>query len=101
MDAVSTPVTVDVPASAAMASSGTVRKNTENRNFIGGGLKPNSNAIQFEPELRSGGDTASTSARATSTLAVMGRYDAVLVLGFGGPERREDVIPFLENVLRG
>lgn len=29
------------------------------------------------------------------------RYDAVLVLSFGGPEKREDVIPFLENVLRG
>lgn len=28
-------------------------------------------------------------------------YDAVLVLSFGGPERTEDVIPFLENVLRG
>jgi protoporphyrin/coproporphyrin ferrochelatase len=28
-------------------------------------------------------------------------YDAVLVLSFGGPETREDVIPFLENVLRG
>ena len=28
-------------------------------------------------------------------------YDAVLVLSFGGPEKREDVIPFLENVLRG
>lgn len=28
-------------------------------------------------------------------------FDAVLVLGFGGPERHEDVIPFLENVLRG
>lgn len=28
-------------------------------------------------------------------------YDAVLVVGFGGPERREDVIPFLENVTRG
>ena len=28
-------------------------------------------------------------------------YDAVLVLSFGGPERHEDVIPFLENVLRG
>src|SRR5579864_8152796 len=28
-------------------------------------------------------------------------YDAVLVLSFGGPERPEDVIPFLENVLRG
>lgn len=28
-------------------------------------------------------------------------YDAILVAGFGGPEGREDVIPFLENVLRG
>ena len=28
-------------------------------------------------------------------------YDAVLVVGFGGPDKREDVIPFLENVLRG
>lgn len=28
-------------------------------------------------------------------------FDALLVLSFGGPERREDVIPFLENVLRG
>ena len=28
-------------------------------------------------------------------------YDALLVLSFGGPEKPEDVIPFLENVLRG
>lgn len=28
-------------------------------------------------------------------------YDAVLLVSFGGPEKREDVIPFLENVLRG
>jgi len=28
-------------------------------------------------------------------------YDAILVLSFGGPEGRDDVIPFLENVLRG
>src|ERR1019366_2617965 len=28
-------------------------------------------------------------------------YQAVLVLSFGGPEKRDDVIPFLENVLRG
>ena len=28
-------------------------------------------------------------------------YDALLIVGFGGPERREDVIPFLENVTRG
>lgn len=29
------------------------------------------------------------------------RYDALLVVSFGGPEKREDVIPFLENVLHG
>lgn len=28
-------------------------------------------------------------------------YDALLVVSFGGPEKRDDVIPFLENVLRG
>ena len=28
-------------------------------------------------------------------------YDAVLVLSFGGPERRDEVMPFLERVLRG
>jgi ferrochelatase len=28
-------------------------------------------------------------------------YDAILVVSFGGPESREDVVPFLENVLRG
>src|SRR5271155_5093285 len=28
-------------------------------------------------------------------------FDAVLVLSFGGPEKPDDVVPFLENVLRG
>src|SRR5579859_3454846 len=28
-------------------------------------------------------------------------YDALIVVSFGGPEKTEDVIPFLENVLRG
>src|SRR6202051_1173447 len=28
-------------------------------------------------------------------------YDAILVVSFGGPESREEVIPFLETVLRG
>ena len=31
----------------------------------------------------------------------MSRYDAFLLVSFGGPERRSDVIPFLENVTRG
>lgn len=31
----------------------------------------------------------------------MPSYDALLLLSFGGPEKAEDVIPFLENVLRG
>src|SRR5229473_3661573 len=31
----------------------------------------------------------------------MNTFDALLIVSFGGPERREDVIPFLENVLRG
>src|SRR6202453_1981579 len=28
-------------------------------------------------------------------------YDAILIVSFGGPESPDDVIPFLENVLRG
>src|SRR5881396_889236 len=28
-------------------------------------------------------------------------YDALLIISFGGPEEPKDVIPFLENVLRG
>lgn len=40
--------------------------------------------------------------RRRSPLPLMPRpYDAILIVAFGGPERREDVIPFLENVLRG
>ncbi len=31
----------------------------------------------------------------------VGNYDALLVVSFGGPEGMDDVIPFLENVLRG
>jgi ferrochelatase len=29
------------------------------------------------------------------------KYDALLVVSFGGPDGRDDVLPFLENVLRG
>jgi ferrochelatase len=32
---------------------------------------------------------------------VTGSYDAVLLLSFGGPEGPDDVMPFLENVVRG
>jgi len=31
----------------------------------------------------------------------MNKYDAILIVSFGGPEGRDEVIPFLENVLRG
>ena len=31
----------------------------------------------------------------------MSKYDAILIVSFGGPEGMDDVIPFLENVLRG
>ncbi len=31
----------------------------------------------------------------------MAVYDALVVVSFGGPEKRDEVIPFLENVLRG
>ena len=33
--------------------------------------------------------------------APSGRREALLVLGFGGPEGPDDVMPFLENVTRG
>jgi ferrochelatase len=33
--------------------------------------------------------------------AINGQYDALLVVSFGGPEGMDDVMPFLENVLRG
>jgi ferrochelatase len=31
----------------------------------------------------------------------MTQFDSILVLSFGGPEGKEDVLPFLKNVLRG
>lgn len=31
----------------------------------------------------------------------LNQYDALLIVSFGGPEGMDDVIPFLENVLRG
>jgi protoporphyrin/coproporphyrin ferrochelatase len=41
-------------------------------------------------------DTAATGASAPAI-----PYDAILVLSFGGPEGTDDIMPFLENVLRG
>jgi ferrochelatase len=41
------------------------------------------------------GDEAATDGAAAN------RYDALLIVGFGGPEKPEDVLPFLENVSRG
>ena len=43
--------------------------------------------------------TESTSASAAP--ADTDSYDAVLLVSFGGPEGPDDVMPFLENVLRG
>ena len=35
------------------------------------------------------------------TVEMSAPYDAILIVSFGGPEGMDDVIPFLENVLRG
>ena len=43
----------------------------------------------------------STESEATASTVEVPPYDAILIVGFGGPEGRDDVIPFLENVLRG
>jgi protoporphyrin/coproporphyrin ferrochelatase len=37
----------------------------------------------------------------TNSRADYPKYDALLLVSFGGPEGMDDVIPFLENVLRG
>src|SRR4051794_37487392 len=55
-------------------------------------------ASDAEPSLavRNNGGVPPSSAPAPA-----GRREALLVLGFGGPEGPEDVMPFLENVTRG
>ena len=35
------------------------------------------------------------------TLPDLATYDALIIVSFGGPENPSDVMPFLENVLRG
>src|SRR4249919_4068047 len=47
---------------------------------------------------RSGSRAGSRSGEEAGRLAP---YDAVLLQSFGGPERPEDVMPFLQNVTRG
>jgi ferrochelatase len=39
--------------------------------------------------------------RMTTTEPSATSYDALLIVGFGGPEKPDDVMPFLENVTRG
>lgn len=34
-------------------------------------------------------------------MSALAPYDAVLLVSFGGPEREEDVLPFMQNVTRG
>jgi ferrochelatase len=38
---------------------------------------------------------------AATALGTVSPYDALLLVSFGGPDRPEDVVPFLENVTRG
>jgi ferrochelatase len=49
------------------------------------------------------GDHSATSRQPSTShhLDALAPYDAVLLVSFGGPERPEDVMPFLENVTRG
>jgi ferrochelatase len=49
------------------------------------------------------GDHSATSLKASTNQPgnTLAPYEAVLLVSFGGPERPEDVMPFLENVTRG
>ncbi len=51
--------------------------------------------------LRSNAISAIASRQTKSCNHLDMNYDAILVVSFGGPESREEVMPFLENVLRG
>ncbi len=44
---------------------------------------------------------ATTAAPQSNLPQNLAGYDALLIVGFGGPEKPEDVMPFLENVVRG
>jgi ferrochelatase len=64
----------------------------------GGSITPAGQQPDQEPSLavRNNGGVAPSAAPAPA-----GRREALLVLGFGGPEGHDDVMPFLENVTRG
>src|SRR3954452_23468540 len=46
-------------------------------------------------------DTAAARAPSGPERVDVAPYDALMVVSFGGPEKPEDVVPFLENVTRG
>jgi ferrochelatase len=55
-----------------------------------------------DPGAGPGPKSATDRARGTAPDRIpAAAYDAVLLLGFGGPEGQDDVIPFLRNVTRG
>jgi ferrochelatase len=64
----------------------------------GASITPPGQGPDEDPSLavRNNGGTAPSSSPAPA-----GRREALLVLGFGGPEGHDDVLPFLENVTRG
>jgi ferrochelatase len=66
---------------------------TESANRHG---KPSGGKRQAQPDLRRAGRH-----RTSTVTSPQLPYDAILVVGFGGPEKMDDVLPFLENVLRG
>ena len=51
-----------------------------------------------DPSSTSALDDAPTDQRQANGLEP---YEAVVLVSFGGPERPEEVVPFLENVTRG
>src|SRR5579872_4134825 len=55
--------------------------------------------LPIEVELAASVDSGER--QRTGAAASIMNYDAILVVSFGGPEQPADVVPFLENVLRG
>jgi len=68
-----------------------------------GGFRPKpvrASGVPYRDGCRVPAATDATCAGAGFAIAPVA-YDAVLLLGFGGPEGQEDVIPFLRNVTAG